>query len=83
MYSRREAALSIGVWILIHPFMFERYLICPKCGGGVPSTFNYCGYCGNILHPERLWTYATIICRNCKNRIPIAAKFCPECGHKQ
>jgi hypothetical protein len=48
--------------------------------GLVPISSNFCGFCGNMLRPEVVRTYASRICTKCKNRISISAKFCPICG---
>jgi len=78
-----EVELSFGALILVSPPTPAQYLICPRCGSQAPLTFNYCSFCGYMLHPERVWAYASKICKNCKRGIPMSALFCPECGQKQ
>jgi ribosomal protein L40E len=43
----------------------------------IPSSSNYCGYCGNRLQATKT---ETMICDRCGVRIPASAKFCPNCG---
>lgn len=83
LISLDEVKLSFGALILVSPPTPAQYLICPRCGSRTPVTFNYCSFCGCMLHPERVWAYASKICKKCKKRIPMSAHFCPECGRKQ
>jgi ribosomal protein L40E len=45
----------------------------------IPSSSNYCGYCGNRLRPQEVKTELKA-CARCGSRIPLSAKFCPDCG---
>ena len=83
VHERRRVAMSLGFWILIPIFTPLQCTTCSRCGSNTPLTFNYCSFCGNMLHPEWGWAYASKICSKCKNRIQMSAKFCSECGHKQ
>lgn len=78
-----EVELSFGALILVSPPTPAQYLTCQRCGSRVPVTFNYCSFCGCMLHPERVWAHASKICKKCEKRIPMSARFCPECGQKQ
>ncbi|HTY74354.1 MAG TPA: zinc ribbon domain-containing protein [Candidatus Nanoarchaeia archaeon] len=52
---------------------------CPKCNAQLPTTFNYCSFCGARLR----FQIVLKICPKCQSRIPEHAQFCPECGQKQ
>jgi ribosomal protein L40E len=43
----------------------------------VPSSSNYCSYCGNRLQATKT---ELKICARCGGRIAASAKFCPDCG---
>jgi len=53
------------------------WITCPNCMALVPSSSNYCGFCGNRL---RVPSAELKNCAKCGSKIPLSAKFCPNCG---
>jgi len=66
LISSDEVKLSFGALILVPPPTPAQYLICQRCRSRVPVTFNYCSFCGYMLHPERVWAYASKSAKNAR-----------------
>ena len=43
----------------------------------IPSSSNFCGYCGNKLQTAKI---GRMTCASCGSNMPASAKFCPNCG---